>query len=1016
MKKHFLIPLACGVLVATAATAQTRIVSGRVTDATGSNLPGVTVLERGTSNGTSTGADGSFTLSVQPGATLVLSSIGFETQNVVVGDRTSINATLKSSATELGEAVVVGYGTQAKADITGSIVQLGGKDVQNTPVPSFEQAIQGKAAGVFIENSSGKLGQGIKVRVRGATSVSGGNQPLYVVDGVPIISESQSGISAETNPIADLNANDIESISILKDAAASAIYGSRASNGVVLITTKRGREGATRFNLSYQTGTSTPTRKRDFLNPTEYVDLVRESAANVGLTAFAETRLQRYAAGNTNVLAYGTDWQEEVFQSAPFHQIDLSANGGSDKTKFYVSGGYSDQKGILVGNQFKRITTRTNLDHKASDFFSLGLNYSLSRTENKRLAADNAFSNPMQIVALSPITPLIDPRTNQISGALDNATGLPNTNFPVYYNPLLNTIGASYLATVYRNLGNIYGQLNFTKQLSFRSELGVDLLSQEEDSYYGRLTARNTSFADNGNGTNRTVTNGRFITNNFATFRPVLGEQHSLELVGGFSFEKRRVKSNSVSGQQFPSDAYKQIASAALISAGSSSRTESSLVSWFGRANYIFSNRYLINASFRADGSSRFGSNNQFGFFPAASVGWVLTEEAFLKDNAVISLIKPRVSYGITGNQSFPDFPWQALYSDAGYGGVPGQAPVQIANPDLKWETTSQLDVGLDFGFFNSRLTGEIDLYRKNTSDLALNVNVPGTSGFAQQFRNVGDLENKGLEVALNTRNLEGTNFTWSTSINASANRNKVKNLQGQIIEGGFLNRAQEGQPLGVFFGVEYAGVDPANGDALYYLNTTNADGSLDRSTTADYNAAQRVILGNPNPKWIGGVTNTFTFRNLIDFSFTFQGVFGNEVYDGGGKFMSVGFNNGFDNQTRDQLRRWRNPGDVTDVPQARLFAGNGVGESSRFLYDASYVRLRTVTLGVNIPKSLTSYARINNARLFFSGVNLLTFTDYKGWDPEVNTDYIASNISQGNDFYSAPQAKTFTVGLNIGF
>jgi TonB-linked SusC/RagA family outer membrane protein len=1016
MKQHFLIPLTCGLAFASTAVAQTRAVSGRVTDAGGTGLPGVTVLERGTTNGTSTDATGAYSLSVQPGATLVISSIGFETQTVAVGNRASVAVTLRSSATELGEAVVVGYGTQAKADITGSVAQLTSKDVQNTPVPTFEQAIQGKAAGVFIENTSGKVGQGIKVRVRGATSVSGGNQPLYVVDGVPITSESQSGNSAETNPIADINPNDIESISILKDASASAIYGSRASNGVVLITTKRGREGATKFNLGYQTGTSSRTRKRDFLNATQYVDLLREAAANTGLSSTAESRLQRYAAGSTDVLAYNTDWQDAIFQDAPFRQVDLSASGGSDKTKFFVSGGYSDQNGILLGNQFKRISSRANLDHKASDFLTLGLNFSLSRTENKRVSDDNAFANLLQSVALSPITPLIDPRTNQISGALDNATGLPNTNYPVYYNPLLNNVGASYVATVYRNLGNIYGQLNFTKNLSFRSEIGVDILNQEEDSYYGRLTARNTSFADNGNATNRTVTNARFITNNFATYRPVLGDQHSLDVVGGFSFEKRRVKSNSVSGQQFPSDAYKQITSAALISAGSSAQTESSLVSWFGRANYAFNNRYLVNVSFRADGSSRFGTNNQFGFFPAASVGWILTEENFLKDNEIISQLKPRVSYGLTGNQSFPDFPWQSLYANAGYGGVPGQSPTQIANPDLKWESTSQLDVGLDFGFFDNRLSGEIDLYQKKTSDLALNVNVPGTTGFSQQFRNVGDLENKGLEISLNTRNIEGKNLTWNTNFNISANRNKVTNLQGQIIEGGYINRAQEGQPLGVFFGVEYAGVDPENGDALYYLNTTNADGSVNRATTAEYNDAQRVVLGNPNPDWIGGFTNSFSFKNLVDFSFTFQGVFGNQIYDGAGQYMSVGFSNGFDNQTTDQLRRWQKPGDITNVPQARLFGGNGIGASSRFLYQGSYVRLKTVTLGFNVPKTLTSYVKLSSARLFFSGVNLLTFTDYKGWDPEVNTDYLAGNISQGNDFYSAPQARTYTFGLTLGF
>ncbi|WP_310397055.1 TonB-dependent receptor [Hymenobacter sp.] len=1004
---------------------QATAISGRVSGSDAGPIPGATVLERGTTNGVSTSADGTFSLSVQPGASLVISSVGYTAQTIAVGSQTSINVTLAAAATELNEAIVVGYGTQSKADLTGSVTQLSGREVQNAPVPSFEQAIQGKAAGVFIENTSGKLGQGIKVRVRGTSSVSGGNQPLYVIDGIPLISENLSGTDAATNPIADLNPNDIESISILKDASASAIYGSRATNGVVLITTKRGKAGDSRFTLGYQTGLSEPTNKKEFLNATEYVDYFREAGRNAGLEAFTEGRLQRYSAGNDDYKtgAVNTDWQDEAFQRAPFSQYDLNASGGNDKTRYFISGLYSNQSGILIGNKFEKIGTRFNLDQKASDKLSFGINVGLSRTRNNRISNDNAFSTPMQIVALAPITPTIDPRTGLASGALDLATGNPNTNFPTYYNPVLSRIGSSYVATVYRNLGNVFAQYEFVPGLTFRSEIGLDLLNQEENQFSGRITARNNG-PNNGDGFNRRVTVARYTTNNFLTYRKTFSENSTLEVVAGMAFEERRFKSNSVSGQQFPSELFKTIVSSASINSGLSNESRNTLLSYFGRTNYAFANKYLVSASLRVDGSSRFGANQKYGYFPAASVGWVLTEESFLQDQNVLSFLKPRVSYGLTGNQEFIDFPSLALFAgNAGYAGIGGQRPSQLENKDLKWESTAQVDVGLEFGFLDNRLSGEVDVYQKKTKDLALNVNVPGTSGFTRQFRNVGKLENRGVEFVLNTRNLIG-DFTWATSFNASINRNKVTNLDGQVIEGGFLNRAIEGQPLGSFYGKEYAGVNPNNGSAVYYLNTAGADGSVNRDTTSSYAAAERVLIGNPNPKWTGGVTNTFSYKG-IDFGFTFQGVFGNEVYDGGGKFQSANAGGGFDNVTRDQLGRWQKLGDITNIPRAVLFdvyGTGGSGESSRFISDASYVRLKTVTLGYNIPLSLVKSARLQSARLYFSAVNLLTFTDYKGWDPEVNADYLASgantgtgNIAQGNDFYSAPQAKTFTFGVNIG-
>lgn len=1030
MKHKFILPLVCAVAASAPAWAQTRAITGRVTGADGTGLPGVTVLERGTTNGTSTGPDGGFSLSVQPGATLTVSSIGFTTQNVVVGERSTLSVTLREDAVALNEAVVVGYGTTAKQDLTGSVVQLSAKEVGNQPVQSFEQSIQGRAAGVFIENSSGKLGQGVRVRVRGVTSISGETQPLYVVDGIPVLSDNLSSTSAATNPIADINPNDIESISVLKDASAAAIYGSRASNGVVLITTKRGKSGATRFTLGYQTGRSEPTNKREFLNAAEYTELITEALRNFGSSqASIDARLTRYAAGQSDFRTNGvdTDWQDQAFQKAPFNQYDFSASGGTDKTKFFFSGQYSDQRGILVGNRFKRISTRFNLDNQATDRLKLGINVGLTRSVNNRLPNDNAFSNPMQIVALSPITPLIDPRTGLLSGTLDPATGQPNATFPFYYNPLLSVQNGSYVTTSNRILGNVYGQLQLLPGLIYRSELGVDVINQNEEQFLGRATARNTG-PTNGFAFNAATVNTRLVVNNYVSYNKTISEVHSVEATLGTAYEAGQVRANSVTGTQFASDAYRTIVSAAQITAGSSNQTDNTLVSYFGRANYAFAGKYLLGVSARVDGSSRFGVNNRYGFFPAASIGWVVSEESFLKDNSVVSLVKPRASIGRTGNQGFNNFVARSLFAGtSGYAGIPGQRPLQLGNPDLRWESTTQVDAGLEVGFFNNRIVTEVDVYRRRTNGLVLAQPVPAITGYTALFRNVGDLENRGAEFSLTTRNFEG-DFTWTTNFNAAYNRNRVTRLDGPPILGQFLNRAAEGQPLGVFVGPEYAGVDPDNGDALYRLNTTNPDGSVDRGTTNDINLATPVPVGDPNPRWTGGLTNTFAFKGF-DLVATLVGVQGNKIFDGGAQFYSVGFNNGPDNQTRDQLNRWRQRGDRTDVPRAEYIGGIGTGFSSRFVRDGSYVRLRTVALGYTLPASITKRAYLQSARIFVQGLNLATFTRYKGWDPEVSTDYITgsinptsnasqaqSNINQGVDFYTAPQPRTYTVGVNIGF
>jgi TonB-linked SusC/RagA family outer membrane protein len=1015
------------------AWAQERVITGRVTSQDdGSSLPGVNVVVKGTSTGSVTDADGKYSLSVpSSGGALVFSFIGLKTMEIEIGDRIVVDVQLGLDITQLSEIVVVGYGSQVKQDVTGNIASVKGEILRGIPVPSFDQAIQGRAAGVFVEAGNGKLGQGIKVRIRGSSSVSASNEPLYVVDGIPITSQNLSSSTAATNPLVDINTNDIESVEILKDASAAAIYGSRAANGVVLITTKRGKSGKTNFNLGYFVGTSAPTNKREWLNTQEYVELFTE--ANGGLTTSLINRFNRYGAAPSSQASgvahaswatpgtpgyVDTNWEDQVYnKDAGISQLDLSINGGTDKTKFFISGGYTNQKGILVANSLDRINGRVNLDHQATDRLSLGINFSLSRTINNRLSDDNSFSTPMQIIALSPMTPVIDPRTNLPSGALDLATGNPNTNYPLYYNPLLNKEYGTRPTTVFRNLGSAYAAYKIFEGLTFRSEFGYDLLFQNEEQYFGKETARNQA-TPNGFGFNASTQVFNYSTNNFLRFTKTLSEVHNLEVIGGISYQESNTKYNSVTGQQFPSNSYQKVTSAASITAGSSTETAFSFLSYFARANYKLKNRYLLALSGRVDGSSRFGSDKRYGFFPAASVGWVLTEENFFQSaKGFVDFLKLRASYGITGNAEIGNFPSAGLFSgDAGYAGIPGQRPSQLPNPNLKWEETAQTDIGIDFGLFNSRITGELDYYVKNTSDLLLNVNLPGNSGYRTQTRNVGTLENKGFEIVINSENLVG-NFKWSTSINYARNMNKILNLDKQIITGSFLSRTQEGESIGIFFGPKYAGVDPANGDALYEI--INPDGSI--TNTNDYNLATQQKLGNSNPDFIAGITNNLSFKG-IELSFLFQGVFGNKVYNGGGKFMSA---NGdfFDNQSKDQLRRWRNPGDVTDVPQARLFGANGTGESSRYLSDATYIRLRTITLSYNLPNSVVSRLRVNKCRIYASAQNLLTITDYKSWDPEVNSDTYSvngngtpNNTNQGIDFYSAPQAKTITFGVNIGF
>lgn len=1021
-------------LTALSVQAQVREIAGKITDQKdGTPLVGATITVKGTNVSTATGLDGTFRISVPAGAkTLVISSIGFNPKEVAVTDNISISLAAGDNA--LSEVVVVGYGTKIKRDITGSVARVGAKELNNTPVTSFESALQGRAAGVLVEQQNGKLGQGIKVRIRGASSVSGGSEPLYVVDGIPVTTTNLSSNGAQTNPLADINTNDIESIEILKDASSAAIYGSRGSNGVVLITTKRGKAGKSKIDFGYFTGIQEPTRLREFMNAEQFVNYSRqagvgaakyeyrlgywdtEEEAIADYDDYVESRLNRYSAGNDDYKTYkvNTDWQAQAFQRAPISQYDISMSGGNEKTTFFLAGQYLDQTGIAKGNSLKRYNGRINLDHKMNNWLTVGMNMSFARTLNYRISNDNAFSTPLQSVALSPITPLIDPRTGLLSGALNPSTGAPNTNYPVYYNPMLNTIGADYNTFVNRMLGNVYGQAQIAKGLSFRTEFGVDQLNQTEEAYYGPVTVRNAEYPRGGGFTSADqILN--YNTNNFFRYLTNIRESHTFDIVAGMSYQNQNFFTQGATGESFPSTAYKKLTSSGTKSDATSSETEFSFLSYFSRVNYKLMDKYLVALSGRYDASSRFGPNSRWGFFPAASIGWIMSEEKFLADSKWLSFLKLKASYGLTGNAEIGNYPWQGLWSgDAAYASIPGQRPSQLANPDLKWENTASLDVGVEFGVLNNRVSAEVDYYVRNTTDLLLAVEVPGTSGFASQIRNLGKMSNRGIEFSINSENIVTRDFRWTTNINFGLNKNKITDLNGQELNVGNINRAREGQPIGVFVGREFAGADPANGDAVWYKNTVDANGKVDRTPTSDYNEAQEVVLGSPNPDFIYGMRNNFSFKGF-DLDIFLQGVQGNNVYDGGGQYSSANGSNGFDNQSIDQLAAWKNPGDITMVPEARTFWANGTDPSSRWLYDGSYLRIKQLTIGYNLPKSVLSKVKIDRARFYVRGQNLFTFTNYKGWDPEVNADYQASNINQGVDFYSMPQMRTIIFGISIG-
>lgn len=984
-------------LVVQISFAQEQIITGTVTDGDGLPLPGVNIVVQDTSSGAQTDFDGIYSIRANEGDVLVFSYLGFETVNRTVGGESTIDVTLEEDSAELEEVVVVGYGTQSKRKLTDNVAKLTAEDIDEVPTPSIQNALSGKAAGVQVSQTNGKIEGGVNIRIRGVSSIGAGSEPLYVLDGVPLINENESNNGAPTNPLLSLSSNEIESIDILKDASAAAVYGSRGANGVVIITTKKGKNQKASFSVNYSEGISEPTNKMEWLNTDEYIELFTEAAVN----SFGEEDGVDYIEGIFDFLSNGTDWrnrevdtdwQDLAFQTGHVRDADVSMTGGNENTTYYFSSSYNDTKGIITGNEMDRINARVNVTHSLSDKFNAGMNMSFSRTNIDRIANDNAFVNPIQAVAQPAMSPAY----------LENGEPSPNTLYP---NFLLQDKHAFFNTVVRRVTGRAFAEYNFLPSLKFNTEIGYDLFYQTEDSFVGRLAPFQST---NGEAYASSVGTESYVSSNYFTYSEVFNDIHDLEIVAGMEYNQAERRFQSVTGIEFPSDDFQTIASAAEITAGNGSETANSFLSYFARGTYSLNDKYLLKASVRRDGSSRFGDENRYGTFSAISAGWIVSEEDFLRDSDVLSFLKIRGSWGQTGNANIGNFAWRGLFSAVSYNQRPGIAPTQAENPLLTWESVDQLDLGVEYGFFNNRISGELDYYLKESDGLLFDVPLPGTSGESFLTQNVGLMENRGIEFVLNTENIQKEDFTWSTNFNIAQNINEVKNLPNEgadIITG--QNILREGEPISAFYLIEYAGVDPENGDALYYLNNEGSG----RETTSNPNEANRIVAGKPFAELITGLTNTVYYRG-IDFSMTFQGEWGASIYNGGGIYQSANADY-FDNQTRDQLDRWQQPGDITDVPEARLFGANGTANSTRYLEEADFIRLRNLTLGYSFPSDIRDAMGLSKLRVYFAGFNLLTFTDYEGYDPESTSD---AGQGPGVSFYSPPAASTYSLGVNINF
>jgi TonB-linked SusC/RagA family outer membrane protein len=996
-----------------AAAQQTGAVGGTVTDSvTGRTVSGVQVTLAGTTRGVVTNDVGVYLLRGVPAgtATLRVQRLGYAPQErrvVVAGGGTATaNFTLAGVATTLSTIVSVGYGSSQRAEVSSAIASIDSSAFANVPVASIDNAFQGKIPGVQVMQNAGEPGTGVSVRVRGPASLNAGNQPLYVVDGVPMLQGSFEQITSTSGqrvtPISGINPDDIASIDVLKDAAAAAIYGSRGSNGVVIITTKRGAAGnRMRFGINAYGGSQEVEKTIGLLDSRQYVQLMNESRTN-------EARAPLFA---DSMASRSYDWQDAIFRTAPVSDVQLSMSGGTDRVRMFLSGSNFDQNGIIIGSQYQRQAARINLDANATSRLFVSASVGLSRELNNRVPGDlNVDGILTNAVAMQPFSPIYG-TTFGFGGTRENL---------LYSNPVavatFNTLDVKTL----RALGNLEARYSVAPRLTLTGRVGGDVYGLDELRWRSPNIDRAAGASVGGEGASGHTTANRYLVEGFANVDAISGAAQQLTLTAGSSVEYNRSELAYVSGRGFPTGFDTYVRNAATVFDYDGQATSNNLVSFFGRANWSLRDRYLVSASLRADGSSRFGSENRYGVFPAVSLAWTVSEEGFAAGLARVASLKLRGSYGTTGNQGIGDFASRTLASGtSAYGGAAGLAGSQFGNPNLKWEQTAETDIGVDVGLLGGRIELIADWYNRSTSNLLVQRPVPTTSGYSSVWDNVGAIRNRGVDLGLRTTNVEAASprgFGWTTDFNVTWNRNLVTDLYRQpgdtttptitsTVSSRVTSVAAVGQPLGTFYLFEFLRVDPQTGNAVF----RRAGGGETLSPTS----ADLRFVGNPQPNYYGGLTNTLTLagfelRGFLQFSQ------GGKVLNLKRIFMDDG-GNGRDNKSTNVLRRWQKPGDVTDVPRMGTTSGARL-LSSRFVEDGSFVRLGEVTLGYRLPARLVRAVRADEARLYVSGRNLHTWTDYTGYNPDVNSNGANANTVMGVDYYAYPLARTITLGFSGGW
>ncbi|MGY3090645.1 TonB-linked SusC/RagA family outer membrane protein [Hymenobacter sp. UYAg731] len=1008
-------------------------VTGRVTGADGTGVPGVTVLVRGTAIGTSTSLDGTFSLTAPEGSTLVFSFVGFTTQTAVVASGTPVNITLREDAQKLNEVVVVGYGTQDRGSVSSAISSVSGHDIATQPVADPTQALQGRAAGVTVTQNSGAPGGagGTAVRVRGITS-AGNNSPLYVVDGFPLPSSDAEGKSVE-NQLNAINPNDIETIDVLKDASATAIYGLRAANGVVIITTKRGKAGTSSINLDGYRGVQQVWRKLDLLNAEQYAVINNESILAQGSSPIQE-KLR-----DPKSLGAGTDWQKAVFRpTAVIQSYNLSAAGGSEKARYAVSGGYFQQDGTLNGSNFERFTLRANGDIQLSKRVKIGNSLSVTHLSDRQLNTGNdEFGVLNNVLQAPPVLPVYRP-----DGTWYEATKADNYVEP---NPVLQSLIENKKFSRNRVLSTVFAEVEPLKNLRFRTNVGVDLIFDNGSSFTPSLGPNSPR---NGTGTAGASSfsnyNPGYLIENTLTYDRLFAEKHQVTVLLGQSAQEFNFNSVSANRIGYLSNDLQQLNNGPQTNqtnSGTSSQTR--LASYFGRVNYDFAGKYIFSATVRYDGTSAFATGYKFGFFPGASVGWRLSEEAFIKNITVISNLKLRAGYGRVGNPlnagqfaylatintgiTYPFGPTNVATGTQTINS--GAAPTRAQNTQLRWEDNVQTNIGVDVGLFGNRIEASVDVYNRRSPNLINNVPAYLVTGTYEAVPTNSLVSyNRGIDVSLSTRNLVGGDggLTWTTSAVFSAYKNQVEDLgtggtafNGTVNRNGTaLVRYDKGQAFGAFYGYVADGLFQTTEDVKNHATqTVNPDpgkstgpGDIrfkDLNGDGKITDADRTFIGNPNPTFTYGLNNTVSWHGL-DLNVFVQGSQGNDVYNLNRVYTEGGLYSNGNSSTR-VLGRWTGPGTSTDVPRAIAGDPNqNLRVSSYFLEDGSYLRVKTLTVGYNLPKSLTQRVAAQSLRVYVTGQNLLTLTKYTGFDPELG--------GRGIDFGVYPQSRVYLAGVNIGF